>query len=128
MHAFLDALETHLALRWPLSGHWVATGSRFVAQARAVADGAPVTVHAVFCADDGMATAQMAREIRALDRRANQPAVTPLLATGRAAGWLHMVTDGHADHMPPEGRARDGRLATAPPTPRTRSEGAVNAP
>ena len=39
-----------------------------------------------------MATAQMAREIGALECLAHQSTVVPLLASGRAAGWLYLVT------------------------------------
>lgn len=71
-----------------------------------------MTVRAVLCADDGMATAQMAREIRALETLAHQPAVVPLLATGRAAGWLYTISPSHAEHSLRERLVRDGALPT----------------
>ena len=112
MHALLAALESHLALRWRLGTEWVADGPRSVTHAQDPADGTTVTVQAVFCADDGMATAQMAREIRALESLAHQPAVVPLLATGRAAGWLYTVTPNHAANSVRDRIARDGALPT----------------
>ena len=92
----------------------MADGPRFVADARDPSDDTAVTVQAVFCADDGMATAQMAREIRALERLAHQPAVVPLLATGRAAGWLYIVTAGHAGNSLRDRIARAGALPILP--------------
>jgi serine/threonine protein kinase len=86
------ALETSLAARWTLSGDWTMSGSRLVTRATDVENGEAVRISAVFCAADGMATAQLAREIGALEYLAYQPTVVPLLASGRAAGWLYLVT------------------------------------
>ncbi len=110
MHAFLTALESHLTLQWQLGAGWEADGPRFIAKAQDPVDGTAVTVQAVFCADDGMATAQMAREIRALESLAHQPAVVPLLATGRAAGWLYTVIPSHAENSLRERIVREGAL------------------
>ncbi len=67
-------------------------GPRQVVQALDVSSGASVCIAAVECAADGMATASLAREIGALESLAHQSAVLPLLDSGRAAGWLYMVT------------------------------------
>ncbi|MBC7841780.1 MAG: hypothetical protein H7099_05695 [Gemmatimonadaceae bacterium] len=92
MHESRTALEASLATRWELSGVWTASGARMVTRARDVENGDEVRVSAVSCAADGMATAQMAREIGALECLAHQPTVVPLLASGRADGWLYIVT------------------------------------
>ncbi len=86
------ALETSLADRWTLSGDWTMSGGRLVTRATDMENGESVRISAVFCATDGMATAQLAREIGALEYLAHQPTVVPLLASGRAAGWLYLVT------------------------------------
>ena len=57
-----------------------------------MATGQRVSLTAVFCAGDGMATARLAREIGALESLVHQPAALPLLDSGRAAGWLYSVT------------------------------------
>ena len=112
VHAFLAALETHLARRWQLHAPWVADGPRIMTDAHDAVDRAAVTIEAVFCADDGMATAQMAREIGSLERLAHQPAVVRMLATGRAAGWLYIVTAGKAANSLRERIAHTGVLPT----------------
>jgi hypothetical protein len=86
------ALEEVLATRWQFAGGWRVVADRSVARAADRATGEPVRIVAVFCDADGMATARLAREIGALERFAHQPAVVPLLDSGRADGWLFMVT------------------------------------
>lgn len=86
------SLEDTLDDSWHRTGDWAAVGGRMVAQARDRATGESVCISAVFCEDDGMATARLAREIGVLERLSHQPAVVPLLASGRVDGWLFMVT------------------------------------
>ena len=68
------------------------SGARVVTRATDPENGETVCISAVFCDADGMATAQLAREIGALECLAHQPTVVPLRASGRAAGWLYLVT------------------------------------
>ena len=86
------ALEHALDTTWPVAGEWSAVGGRAVVRATDQTTGELVRISAVFCAEDGMATARLAREIGVLERLAHQPAVLPLLDSGRVAGWLYMVT------------------------------------
>lgn len=86
------ALETALADRWTLAGEWSRSGARHVVSAQDRETGDPVRVTALLLAEDGMATAHLAREIGALECLAHQPVVVPLLASGRVAGWLYHVS------------------------------------
>ena len=86
------SLENTLDESWHRTCEWAAAGGRVVAQARDRATGESVCISAVFCDDDGMATARMAREIGVLETLTHQPAVVPLLGSGRVDGWLYMVT------------------------------------
>ncbi|MCC7053299.1 MAG: hypothetical protein IT355_08515 [Gemmatimonadaceae bacterium] len=118
----LLALESVLVRRWTLQTAWVGSGGRLVAHARDQETGDAVTVTAVCCAADGMVTAGLAREIGVMECLAHQPAMLPLLATGRAAGWLYMVcphlAPSLADHLACTGPigeplALDHAIATA---------------
>jgi hypothetical protein len=86
------SLENSLDDSWHRTGDWAADGARLVTSARDRATGESVCITAVFCDHDGMATARLAREIGVLERLSHQPAVVPLLDSGRADGWLYMVT------------------------------------
>lgn len=109
MHAFHTLLDLAIGDRWQPSGAWTEDGARHVRRAIDADRGDVVCVTAVHCGRDGMATASLAREIGALESLAHHPGVVPLLASGRAAGGLYMVTpwlegrsvaDRHDRHAP----------------------------
>ena len=86
------ALEHALETTWQVAGEWSAVDGRAVVRATDKTTGELVRILAVSCAEDGMATARLAREIGVLLRLAHQAAVLPLLDSGRLAGWLYAVT------------------------------------
>jgi len=90
--AALTALDTILSPFWTRRTPWIVTGCLATALAHEVTSGDRVSLAAVLCAADGMATASLAREIGVLKFLAHQPSVLPLLGSGRAAGCLYAVT------------------------------------
>ncbi len=92
MHAALTALDITLSPFWTRRTPWMVTGARATALAHEVTSGDRVSLAAVLCAADGMATASLAREIGVLECLALQPSVLPLLGSGCAAGCLYAVT------------------------------------
>ena len=87
----LVALQSALAPDWHLAEGWRVAGARHIARATARATGAQVEVLAVRCDADGMATASLAREVGILECVAYQLGAMPLLASGRAHGWLYAI-------------------------------------
>ncbi len=91
MHISLVALQNTLAQDWRFATGWRVAGARHVAGVTCRASGATAEVIAVQCDADGMATASLAREVGILECVAFQLAAVPLLASGRAHGWLYAI-------------------------------------
>lgn len=91
MHLSLVALQTALAPDFHVAEGWRVAGARHIARATARRSGVLAEILAVRCDADGMATASLAREVGILECVAYQLAAMPLLASGRAHGWLYAI-------------------------------------